>query len=218
MIDVLIPCHNEGDTIGPLVASLLKSDTVLGVTVVDNGSTDDTAIVADRAGATVIWAPIMGKGQALAVGIKYVRSYRVLLCDGDMSPIPTPLVDAMTNTSRKYRDAMLVGIPDFTRNVPWANPGGIWNQLSGIRSLPVRVLFELMQEGLLFGYTVEVLINRHMVAAGRTIREIPLAGVKGKSRFGTERMDAINRDLEWLRARGIFSVIGGKHESTGKAS
>jgi glycosyltransferase involved in cell wall biosynthesis len=47
-----IPAYNEADTIGPVVeAALEHADDVI---VVDDGSSDDTVAVAERAGATVI--------------------------------------------------------------------------------------------------------------------------------------------------------------------
>jgi hypothetical protein len=66
---VVIPARNEADRIGATVraaAGLAGADLVL---VVDDGSSDDTAAVAERAGARVVRHPRnRGKGAALETG------------------------------------------------------------------------------------------------------------------------------------------------------
>jgi glycosyltransferase involved in cell wall biosynthesis len=62
----LIPAHDEAPRIGPVIAEALRH---LPVLVVDDGSTDDTAGVAEAAGARVIvQRPNRGKGAALRTG------------------------------------------------------------------------------------------------------------------------------------------------------
>ena len=81
---VLVPAHNESARIGAVVAAALRS---LPVLVVDDGSTDDTAGVAEGAGATVIvQAPNQGKGAALRAGFRWAIEHEieaVVTLDGD---------------------------------------------------------------------------------------------------------------------------------------
>jgi glycosyltransferase involved in cell wall biosynthesis len=200
MIDALVPARNEEATIGDLVRSLKESAEVLKVIVVDNGSSDDTASVAGNAGAFVIACKEEGKGQAVAAGLNFVRTARVLMCDGDLSPIPKVYVDRLARSYANER--MVIGVPDFTPNVPWAKPGALWGMLSGVRSLPLRLLYGLREEGLLFGYTLEVMINDAIKQAGFPAEQFRLHGVKGQARYGAARSNAIDRDKAWLNARG----------------
>jgi glycosyltransferase involved in cell wall biosynthesis len=65
---VVIPCFNEGATIAPLVGAACQH--LPAVIVVNDGSTDNTAILAKRAGATVLnHARNLGKGAALKTGL-----------------------------------------------------------------------------------------------------------------------------------------------------
>ena len=65
---VVIPCLNEGAGIAVLVSALRRQVPV--VLVVDDGSTDDTALAAKSAGATVIHHERNnGKGAALRTGL-----------------------------------------------------------------------------------------------------------------------------------------------------
>ena len=82
---VAIPCLNEGATIGSVVLKARKhADEVV---VVDDGSTDDTAEVAELAGAKVLrHARNLGKGMAIRTAWLYAREWNpgaLVLMDGD---------------------------------------------------------------------------------------------------------------------------------------
>lgn len=92
---VVIPAYNEERFIGSLVLKLLKNQ--LRVIVVDDGSTDGTAVVAQSAGATVIRHPInRGKGQALNTGITAAREMipaAIVVIDADGQHMPEQLAE-----------------------------------------------------------------------------------------------------------------------------
>ena len=81
---VLVPAHNESTRIGAVITAALHS---LPVLVVDDGSTDETAGVAEAAGATVIGhSPNLGKGAALRAGFRWAIEHdieAVVTLDGD---------------------------------------------------------------------------------------------------------------------------------------
>lgn len=68
-IHVIVPALDESATIAAVVASALRM-AVSSVTVVDNGSGDDTAGVARRAGARVVVEPERGYGAACLAGLR----------------------------------------------------------------------------------------------------------------------------------------------------
>lgn len=72
-IIAVIPAYNEGKRIGPVVAGTKK--VVDRVIVVDDGSTDDTARVAESSGATVVrHGENCGAGAATMTGIEAARA------------------------------------------------------------------------------------------------------------------------------------------------
>src|SRR5437899_11809710 len=86
----VIPCLNEASMIGALVQAVLPH--VPTVIVVDDGSSDDTAMLARAAGAEVLPLPsTMGKGNALQTGWRHAhaRGFRwALSLDGDGQHAP----------------------------------------------------------------------------------------------------------------------------------
>lgn len=67
---VIIPARNEEASIGRVLDDI---PPVACVIVINNGSSDDTAEIARRAGALVIDVPIAGYGRACRVGLHAVR-------------------------------------------------------------------------------------------------------------------------------------------------
>ena len=82
---VLIPCYNENRSITDVVGTARKY--VEDVLVVDDGSSDETAQLAENAGAKVIsHSENKGKGQALRTGFDYFLKGNwdaVVTVDGD---------------------------------------------------------------------------------------------------------------------------------------
>jgi glycosyltransferase involved in cell wall biosynthesis len=83
----IVPAYNEAAAVGATVADLHAHAPGFDVLVVDDGSTDDTAAVADAAGATVLRLPFnLGVGGAVQVGYQYAleHGYDVAVqVDGD---------------------------------------------------------------------------------------------------------------------------------------
>lgn len=83
-ITLAIPAFNEAEIIGQVVTALLASGRWREVLVVDDGSTDGTADVAEAAGARVIRHPYnKGNGAAVKSAIRHAESEYMLIVDGD---------------------------------------------------------------------------------------------------------------------------------------
>lgn len=88
-LSVVFPCLNEAETVGPCVEKALaciKAEGIDGeVVVADNGSTDESAEIATKAGARVVPIPERGYGAALIGGIEAARGRFVIMLDADGS-------------------------------------------------------------------------------------------------------------------------------------
>jgi polyprenyl-phospho-N-acetylgalactosaminyl synthase len=70
---IVVPAYNEASAIGDVVADLRVQ--FANVVVVDDGSRDDTAAVALRAGAHTVRHPVnLGQGAAIQTGVEYARA------------------------------------------------------------------------------------------------------------------------------------------------
>jgi len=69
---LIIPAYNEAATLGQVLSEVAEAVTGYEVVVVDDGSQDGTAAIAEGAGATVVRHPFnLGYGAALQTGYKY---------------------------------------------------------------------------------------------------------------------------------------------------
>ena len=88
-LSIVLPCLNEERTVGVCVAqarSFLTTQNVKGeVIVADNGSTDDSATIAESNGAIVIHVREKGYGNALKGGFEAARGKFIIMADADES-------------------------------------------------------------------------------------------------------------------------------------
>lgn len=80
---VLVPCFNEGMTVGKVVRDFLAADPAVTVYVYDNNSTDATAEEAAAAGAIVVREPRQGKGRVVRSMFRDIDADVYVMVDGD---------------------------------------------------------------------------------------------------------------------------------------
>ena len=93
-LTVLVAARDEERSIGNTVRAIREALPDAEVIVADDGSRDDTAAVAERAGARVLKLPRLGKGQALSLAEREARPGSLLLCDADLEGDVRPLLGA----------------------------------------------------------------------------------------------------------------------------
>ncbi len=88
-ISVIIPAYNEASTIGNIVSKIRKLYPDFEIIVVNDGSTDDTAVKAKNAGAKVHNHPYnIGNGAAVKSGIRHASGDILVFMDGDLQHDP----------------------------------------------------------------------------------------------------------------------------------
>ena len=103
----VVPAYNEAATVGRVIDALRRHAPELDILVVDDGSTDATALIAEAAGVSVLRLPFnLGIGGAVQAGFKFADEHGydfMIQVDGDGQHDPREigkLFDAMDGPDR----------------------------------------------------------------------------------------------------------------------
>lgn len=96
---MIMPAWNESESVADTVIEVLGAVPNADVLVVDDGSADDTANIAEAAGATVLRLPFnLGVGGAMRAGFKYAKRYGyrcAIQVDADGQHDPKDLINVV---------------------------------------------------------------------------------------------------------------------------
>lgn len=207
----LIPAHNEADRIAGVLAAVLGHPMIGSVVVVDDGSGDDTAAIAQAAGVQVLrlW-PNRGKSAALAEALRHVRTSHVVLLDADLTGL------SATDLSRLIAP-VAEGRADVALSLR-GNAPRVWHWLgvdyiTGERVLPmwlIRPILPGMTALPRFG--LEVFLNTHIQAARLSVAIVrwrtvasPSKAAKAGWRAGIRADIGMMRDI--LRTVSVVTTL-----------
>ncbi len=130
-LSIVIPAKNEAASIADVVARARSEYPEAEIIVVDDGSTDATADLAEAAGATVLRHPeSLGNGAAVKSGARAAKGEILALMDGDGQHDPRELGKLLARLDEGYQ--MAVGARDSGSH---ANVGrwfanGLYNEIA----------------------------------------------------------------------------------------
>lgn len=107
-VAVLIPCFNEEQTVGKVITDFRNELPTAKIYVYDNNSTDNTALVAKKAGAIVMGEKRQGKGFVVASMFEEIDADVYVLVDGD-DTYPADRVNDLIIPIIKDEADMMVG-------------------------------------------------------------------------------------------------------------
>jgi glycosyltransferase involved in cell wall biosynthesis len=105
-VSFLIPAYNEAGTIGEVLERISALGLDAEVIVVDDGSVDDTAAIAEAAGATVVRQANRGKGAAIRRAISEAGGDIAVIQDADMEYDPAEVPDLIEPIVRGVADVV----------------------------------------------------------------------------------------------------------------
>jgi glycosyltransferase involved in cell wall biosynthesis len=189
---VIIPALNEAENIEQLVLQT-RQQPVAWVIVVDNGSTDQTAQLAEAAGAVVVSEPRQGYGYACAAGTAVALDLGAEILaymDGDFSALPDelptllqPIVEAKADLvlgSRVLGVIAAGAMPPHQRFGNWLSSGLMrWlyriavTDLGPYRAIRASLLTTLDMQEMTFGWPTEMMVKT--ARQNGRILEIPVS-------------------------------------------
>ena len=218
---VVIPAYESESTVGDVVARVKDALPSLRVLVVDDGSTDNTATAAERAGACVIrHNSNRGKGGALLTGFGWVTkedaAAAAITLDSDGQHDPVHL-QAFIDCWSQHRPDIIVGARDRSGSaMPFARRCSNWlsskmvSRLAGTHVADsqsgYRLYHRRVWETLDISATGYELESEILVAAGRkqmSIVELPISTIYGdeESRFDGWKDTSRISSLFWRQFR-----------------
>jgi len=206
-VSLVIPAHNEAPTIAGVIEAARAALPGLGeILVVDDGSTDGTAQVAQSVGVRVTrLEPNRGKGEALRVGIDEASCEILAFIDADGQDDPAEfprLLAAMIPGVAMVIGSRFIGTlydGSITRSHHFGNLAitRIFNLLYGTRITDTQAGFRLVRRSALdptllraMRYEIETELCLHVVKRGGRVVEVPVTRAPrggGASGFETAR-------------------------------
>jgi glycosyltransferase involved in cell wall biosynthesis len=105
-VSFLVPAYNEEATLGEVLDRIAALGLDAQVIVVDDGSTDRTAAIAEERGATVIRQKNAGKGAAIRAAIGVVDGDIAVIQDADMEYDPAEVPELIEPILRGVADVV----------------------------------------------------------------------------------------------------------------
>lgn len=94
-VTVVIPAFNEEGQIGAVLCAVKKSPDVDEIIVIDDGSTDKTVEITQKAGVKFISKPNGGKASAMDRGIKEAKGEIILFLDADLLHLTSDHIESL---------------------------------------------------------------------------------------------------------------------------
>lgn len=172
-VSCIVPAFNEAARIGPVLSVLSTHPLIAEVIVVDDGSSDGTAEVAESFdGVTLIRQPAnVGKTAALATGLEAATGEVLLLIDADLLDLEAAHVTALMRPVLEDRADLALSLrgnaPGLWRRIGLDYISGercfrrdlVGTDLSGLRRLP-RFGFEVWLNGVCIAARTRIAVVR----------------------------------------------------------
>jgi len=214
-IGVIIPAFNEEERLPSVLSVVTACSSVRQVVVVDDGSQDNTAGVAEQFGVRVIrLAHNRGKAGAVWVGLQEIRQPIVVLLDADLKGLCPDHVDALARPVAVDSVDMTLGI---------FKGGRIWTDLfhrlprwvTGQRALRLDRLHQLPDFSDL-GYGLEATLSKFASEHHWRVKTVMLQGVSHvmkEEKVGYRRALADRVGMYWEVGKARWAGLSGKKPS-----
>jgi len=180
-VTAIIPAYNEEQTIADVVKPLVASTLISQVIVISDGSTDQTAQRARKAGAIVYeLSEKGGKGEAMAEGVRRTTDPVIAFFDADLIGLSSAHIEQLLFPVLSKDRQMNVGIRD--RGPFFTKLSHHLPLISGERVME-RFIFEQIPPKFLRGFMVEIALNYFCRVHHLSCGAVTLAGLSIRRKY-----------------------------------
>jgi glycosyltransferase involved in cell wall biosynthesis len=185
-VSIIIPAYNEAQTIGDIVSRIRALYPDFEIIVVNDGSTDGTAIVADEAGATVYSHPYnIGNGAAIKSGIRAASGDILVFMDADFQHNPEDIETMLNNFpeydmvvgARSNKDqtslGRAIGNKIYNRLASYVAKFKVQDLTSGFRAIKSDIAKQFLYL-LPNSYSYPATLTLGILRTGRTLKYVPI--------------------------------------------
>ena len=221
IVGVVIPVRNEAASIALVLQDIPEAINTL-VVVVDNGSTDATARIAQESGAVVLHEQIPGYGRVMSKGIGYFKDHPVgivVFLDGDYSDYPQelpeliePIINHECDMVVSTRLNPLYVNKSLPVHVVWGNKLVVFlmnllfrtshTDLGPFRAIRYDRLMQLHMEDTNYGWTVEMQVKAKLL--GLEDREFP---VRYRERIGQSKISGTIKGSVLAGSKMLYTLL-----------
>ncbi len=196
---VILPAYNVAPHLPALLSAIRQAQPSVRILVVDDGSVDDTAAVAEAAGVEIVRHGVnQGKGAALQTGFAWAGNIGldlVFTMDADGQHLPQEMQRFLDVAAASRADVVVGTRMDQTGEMPWirrkTNQFTSWvvsrlagcsipDSQNGFRLFRVEPLAGLQMVSRRFDFESEVLVL--LGRRGAAITSVPISSVYGDER------------------------------------
>jgi glycosyltransferase involved in cell wall biosynthesis len=210
-VSVVIPCYNDGLTIGPIIKEAKKCSKVTEIIVINDGSDRKTSgILKKISGIILINLPQNhGKSNALWQGVINSKTNNIVFLDADYSGFNQNHIDLLIDPLLSGNYDSVIG--ELGDELPIFRLSGNALMLSGARSYKKQLLQKhpelFHSHGYVDGFLIETFMNRVFLRKARVAKVI-LRGLSNKYKYKKIGYTGLFKDL--LIQLRIFKAVGYK--------
>ena len=207
-VSIVIPAKNEAQNLARLIPVLRKTLPDAGIVVVNDGSTDETAVVCQQHQVMLVSHPYsMGNGAAVKTGARAAQGSTLIFMDADGQHDPTDIPDLLSKLDEGFD--MVVGARHasthanigrwganaiYNRVASWMVGRKIEDLTSGFRAVKAEKFKEFLYL-LPNGFSYPTTITMSFFRAGYPVGYIP---IRARVRQGKSHIRPIRDGVRFL--------------------